>query len=158
MYHQKIIIFVILFCCYWASANENNECDCNILQLYYSEDPDSHDNFTIQSGKIHGRPYYFSMQRDIIWWNKQDKKWSISAYKEINGWPHLLPVTDIISNLSSLCFANNTDWTFLQNDAKVIKLKCFMGQKCKASQGIGGNYQICKTVSKGTGSAMYKVN
>ena len=139
MYHQKIIIFVILFCCYCTSANENNGCDCDILQLNYSEDPDSYDNFTIQSGKIHGRPYYFSMQRDIIWWNKQDNRWSISAHKEIDGQPFFLPTYKITSNASSLCSENNEDWTFLRSDDKVIKSKCFMGQKCSAFQGATSN-------------------
>ena len=142
MYHQKIIIFVIVFCCYCSSAKENINCDCDILQLNYTEDPDYHYNFTIQSTKIHGRPYYFSMNRDIIWWNEKNNKWTCSGYKEFDKGPIFLPVFDIPSNLSSLCSANNSDWTLLRNDTKVIKSKCFMGQKCSAFQEETSNYTL----------------
>ena len=135
MYHQKIIIFVIIFFCYCTSANENNECGCDILQINYSGDPNNTDyNFTIQSEQINGRPYYFSIQRDIIWWNEKDKRWSCNAYKENDQRAFYLPVFDIPRNISSLCFANNTEWTFLRDDDKVVKSKCFIGQKCSASR------------------------
>ena len=72
-----------------ALANENNNCDCDILQIesgvpwipgYKSHGLIGNQNFTKQNGTINGKPHYFSTQPSIISWNGQ--YWSYEIYDD----------------------------------------------------------------------------
>ena len=77
------IFVVILFSSYSVLANEN-DCDCEVLQV---EDPDGkigYQNFTKQNGTRNGKPYYVSMQKNMISWNHNFwsyDKWSMKRFQ-----------------------------------------------------------------------------
>ena len=72
-----------------ALANENNNCDCDILQIesgvpwipgYKPHGLIGNQNFTKQNGTINGKPHYFSTQQSIISWKGQ--YWSYDIYDD----------------------------------------------------------------------------
>ena len=70
-----IIVAIIYQTCSIVSG-KSDDCDCDILQIT-GPDGSSH-NFTKQDDKINGKPYYFSMRRNMISWDNE--KWSYDKY------------------------------------------------------------------------------
>ena len=59
-------------------ANESANCDCDVLQV---DDPDGligYQNFTKQNQTRNGKPIYFSIQQNMIYWDNQ--YWSYDEY------------------------------------------------------------------------------
>ena len=71
---ELFIVFNIIFLCCTVFATETSKCDCDIFQIYYSEDESYHRNFTKQTAEIKGRPIYHSY-KEIIWWNDDKNIW-----------------------------------------------------------------------------------
>ena len=57
-----------------------DQCDCNVLQVNESDDLMGNQNFTKQNGTWNGKPFYFSMQQGRISWNIY--YWSYDIYHE----------------------------------------------------------------------------
>ena len=69
------IVFNIIFLCCTVFATETSKCDCDIFQISYSEDQNFYyRNFTKQTAKVNGQPFYFSFD-DIIFWNEENNSW-----------------------------------------------------------------------------------
>ena len=83
---QKMFIIAAIICqtCSIVSGSnpivfpvdESDDCDCDVLQIT-GPDGSSH-NFTKQDDKINGKPYFFSMRRNMISWDNE--KWSYDKY------------------------------------------------------------------------------
>ena len=75
---QKMFIIVVTIyqTCSIVSSEESGDCDCDVLQIT-GPDGSSH-NFTKQDDKINGKPYFFSMRRNMISWDNE--KWSYDKY------------------------------------------------------------------------------
>ena len=74
---QKMFIIaatIYQFCSF--VSGEIDDCDCDVLQI---TGPDGFcHNFTKQIDKLNGKPYYFSMRRNMISWDNE--KWSYDKY------------------------------------------------------------------------------
>ena len=69
-----LIVFNIIFLCCTVFATDSTKCDCDIYQIYYSEDENIYRNFTKQTAEIKGRPIYNSY-KEMIWWNDEKNSW-----------------------------------------------------------------------------------
>ena len=51
---------------------------------YYQSNEDNYKfyNFTKQSSTINGRPFYYSLNQEIIWWNNKDISWMGQVFVE----------------------------------------------------------------------------
>ena len=79
-------------------ANEN--CDCDVLQI--TEPDGSSSNYTRQNGVINFRPYFFSMKRNLISWNKQ--KWSYDKYdSKLNKFTTKLKLNEDYFSFENMC-------------------------------------------------------
>ena len=57
-------------------TDESNDCNCDVLQI---TGPDGFcHNFTKQNEKLNGKPYFFSMKRNMISWD--NGQWSYDKY------------------------------------------------------------------------------
>ena len=121
--------------CSGLCPNQNFSCD--ILQIYYSEDPNNYHDFIQQSGVINERPFYFSINKEIIWWSNTAKSWMCHAYNE-NGLT-FQPIFQIKKNLRSLNLSNKSNWTILRKDDKIIKSRCVKINRCLAAKEKKGN-------------------
>ena len=79
-----LIIFNIIFLFCTVFANDGTKCECDTLQIYYSEDKNINRTFTVQTVEIKGQPIYYSYVwnvpieatfADIIWWNDEKTNW-----------------------------------------------------------------------------------
>ena len=120
----------VLFCFYQNSyAQENEKCECDILQISTSGEIT---NFTKQ-GEINERPFYFSIkddQEDIVWWNHTASIWMLQYKNDtILLWETLLKVEQDIKCPN---FSNTTDWTVhLDGNNGELKSRCLTDKyKC----------------------------
>ena len=77
-FFQKMFIIVVTIyqTCSIVSSEESGDCDCDVLQI---TGPDGFcHNFTKQNDILNGKPYYFSMKRNMISWDNE--KWSYDKY------------------------------------------------------------------------------
>ena len=117
-----MIFFIICFHYTYISANEGENCDCEILQLI-SEGTNTYRNLTKQSDKINGRPFYFSEIKDILWWNDTSNTWEFQMYLE--SLDTYLPIFQSNKNFSCLNSPIKAAEIFAQSrDIGVIKAKC----------------------------------
>ena len=77
---KLFIVFNLIFLCCTIFATESKKCDCDIYQIYYSEDENIYRNFTKHTEKINGQPIYYSptdnlLWGHIIWWNDKKTSW-----------------------------------------------------------------------------------
>ena len=88
-----IVFNIILLCC-TVLATESTKCDCDIFQIFYSDDENIYRNFTKQTAEIKGQPIYYSYVKDVsqywnmIWWNEEKSQWmghsgKLEDYNEI---------------------------------------------------------------------------
>ena len=126
----------VLFCSYHnSSAQESKNCECDILQISKSG---KITNFTKQSGKINGRPFYFSItdyQEDIVWWNHTASSWMFQKYFEGREvWTTRLEVKQDIDCPN---FSNTTSWAVHpQANNGEIKSRCLPDKsKCSLKKG-----------------------
>ena len=78
--YQIFIIVAIICSSYTVLINGINSCDCDDLQI---QDPDGdigNQNFTKQNDTHNTKPYYFSIQRNMLSWKVPEKKWSYEVY------------------------------------------------------------------------------
>ena len=64
--YQTFIVVAIIHLSYTVLANGINRCDCDDLQI---QDPDGdigNQNFTKQNDTHNMKPYYFSIQRNML--------------------------------------------------------------------------------------------
>ena len=63
---QNIFFNIFLTFCfqnqkYAVWSKKDKDCECDIIQVSKSQEPNKYYEFTRQSGKINGRPFYFSI-------------------------------------------------------------------------------------------------
>ena len=73
---RTFLILAITYSSYGVLPNEIENCDCDVLQV--SGNLMGNQDFTKQNGNLNGKPYYFSKQQDMIYWDK--KYWSFEKY------------------------------------------------------------------------------
>ena len=112
---KAFVSFLVAILCNSALANENEECDCEILQLHFIEDPIkiNYYNFTRQNQYlIGGKPTYFSLTKNIhniIWWNKTENVWNGNSYKLNSVAAQLFPYP----YPKTFCKSNDSNWLSL---------------------------------------------
>ena len=52
-----------------SQSLEEVNCNCEILQIYNSDNPSSYHNFTKHAGEINGKPFFFSIKSRMIQWS-----------------------------------------------------------------------------------------
>ena len=129
-------------------ANESQNCNCEILQIYNSENPSLYHNFSKQAGEINGKPFYFSIKSRMIHWSNLENRWMGNIYLKQYGvfGPIGPPHNDAIANLiehNSSCLSFSSERNY--ND--VTKVKCLVDNfgKCFAIRQQKGEIQTGKT-------------
>ena len=72
-------IFVIMFLsfCVLVSPSKNCECDLLLIDTDGQASRNGDHYFTKQSESIKGQPVYYSFRGDLIWWNNDEKRWTV---------------------------------------------------------------------------------
>ena len=66
--------------CFCVLVSPSKNCECDLLHIRYSDGQSSQNGdhyFTKQSEKIIGQPFYYSFRGDFIWWNNDEKSWTV---------------------------------------------------------------------------------
>ena len=77
----QFIYVAIIFSCYNVLANQNDSCDCDVLEIK-SNGVIGNQNFTKQSLPLYDKPNYFSMQKNLIYWFKNSWIYAIHIDSE----------------------------------------------------------------------------
>ena len=80
---QIFVILAITYSSYTVLADESDNCDCNVLQIYdkFNSSGIGIQNFTKQNDTHNGNPIYFSTQRNML--TSNDKFWTYYQYNAI---------------------------------------------------------------------------
>ena len=112
------IIVAIIYSSYSVLADESNNCDCDILQIYSPDALFDYQNFTKQNATHNGKPIYFSTQKYMISWNNH--RWyyeKYNAYSKQFEWRENY-VTKSFS-FENMC--KNKTVLIIRNDGELIK-------------------------------------
>ena len=66
--------------CFCVLVGQSKNCECDLLLIRYSDGQSSQNGdhyFTKQSVSIKEQPVYYSFKGDLIWWNKDEKSWTV---------------------------------------------------------------------------------
>ena len=75
---QMFIIVAITYSSYTVLADESDNCDCNVLQIYDKFGVIGIQNFTKQNNTHNGNPIYFSTLQNMI--TSNDDHWTYYQY------------------------------------------------------------------------------
>ena len=122
-----IFTIVVLICFYHkSSAQESEKCDCDIFQLsknFIKENIYEQTNFTKQSGKINGQPFYFKItageEMNIVWWNETASSLMLQNYAR----GFATPISEVKNNTKCPNFSNTEDWTTLSNNGNGVEIR-----------------------------------
>ena len=78
----QFYIVAIIYSCYSFIVTESAKCDCDVLEVK-SNGVIGNQNFTKQSGTVHDKPFYFSMEKCVIYWF--DGHWSYAVHIDSHG-------------------------------------------------------------------------
>ena len=128
----EIFIISVIIClhCY-TFAFEKDICDIIQISMFDSEDHQSttrfNYNFTKQlpNNTINGRPFYFSLNQEIIWWNDKENSWMGQVFlgQDLNDF---YPIFQINENLDSLDYSKGKNWTLVwKGQEGYITQKCY---------------------------------
>ena len=122
--HIAIISFIIWFRLILLAKAEN-KCDTIEFKVV-SRNTSFHSNFTKQSFDFNGRPLYYSLNMEIIWWNSEENTWlGHEFFEEIQEKERFVELFQIEKNYSYLGFSREENWTVLLNgDNSDIKSRC----------------------------------
>ena len=151
----EIFIISVIIClhCY-TFAFEKDVCDIIQISIFDSEDQQSsmfNYNFTKQpsTNTINGRPFYYSLNQEIIWWNNKENSWMGQVFVE-QDLKDFFPIFQINENLDSLDFSKGKNWTLLWNGQKrYITQKCYpISKECVGTDKNSHTINFSKSISK----------
>ena len=76
----QLIIVAIIYLCYSIIFIESKVCECDVLQVKEPSGVIGYQNFTKQSGTLDNKPFYFSLQKGLIYSNYS--QWSYAIYDD----------------------------------------------------------------------------
>ena len=119
-------IFVLICSYHNSSAKESEKCECDIFQLsknFSKENSVEITNFTKQSGKINGQPFYFKItpgeEMNIVWWNETANSLMLQNYAR----GFATPISEFKNNTKCPNFSNTEDWTMLSNNGNGVEIR-----------------------------------
>ena len=114
-------IVIISFISVLTKADEK----CDTIEFKgVSRNRSLHSNFTKQSFDFDGRPLYYSLNMEIIWWNGEENSWLGYEFFE-ERFVEFVELFQILKNYSHLGFSREENWTVLWNgDDDNIKSRC----------------------------------
>ena len=77
----QFYIVAIIYSCYSFIVTESANCDCDVLEVK-SNCVIGNQNFTKQSGTLYDKPFYFSMEKCVIYWFEDH--WSYAVHIDSN--------------------------------------------------------------------------
>lgn len=98
----------------WSTANKNEICDSEILQIlkidpdykYYTYTKQSEGTSNLTDGLINGRPVFVSTEEDIIYWNNSTNTWTFETY--FRAQKRFLPTFQLREKVTHLNFSVNS--------------------------------------------------
>ena len=108
----------------WFSALAKASEKCDTIEFKgESRNTSFHTNFTEQSFDFNGRPLYYSLNLEIIWWNSEENTWlGFTYFEEVE---RFVPLFQIVKDYSQLGFSRKENWTVLwDKESTIIKSRC----------------------------------
>ena len=124
---QNYIFITSFIIWFWFSVLAKADEKCGTIEFKgLSRYTSFHSNFTKQSFDFNGRPLYYSLNMEIIWWNSEENSWlGHEFFEEIQEKERFVELFQIEKNYSYLGFSRNENWTILWNgDDNDIKSRC----------------------------------
>ena len=128
MNYISLIVTICIVICFYpiSSAQESEKCDCDIFQLsknFIEENRTEITNFTKQSGKINGQPFYFKItaeeEMNIVWWNETVSSLMLQNYAR----GFATPIAEVKNNTKCPNFSKTEDWTKLSNNPNGVEIR-----------------------------------
>ena len=128
MNNISLIFTICIVICFYhiSSAQESEKCDCDIFQLsknFIEENRYEQTNFTKQSGKINGQPFYFKItageEMNIVWWNETASSLMLQNYAR----GFATPILEVKNDTNCPNFSNTEDWTTLSNNRNGVEIR-----------------------------------
>ena len=116
-------------------------CDCDVLEVK-SNGTIGNQNFTRQRHTLFGKPFYFSMKKDVIYWNKT--YWSFSVHIDEGFQKYFHEEQKYEMNFFSprnIC--KNTTWSGIANTTYFLKTRCLRdNNNCSETRQVAINEAI----------------
>ena len=104
---QFIIIAIIYSGCI-ILAIESANCDCDVLEVK-SNGKIGYQNFTKQIVTLHDKPFYFSKNKHVIYWD--NRHWSYShLFNKSGGWNKRGGGVQVAKSINQYVNAINKEW------------------------------------------------
>ena len=130
---KMFVTFLVIILNDLAIANDTcTNIHISILDLVDHENVLEY-NFTKQISNINDRPFYYSLNQEVIWWNVQESCWIGQSFYEqdVNDFVLIFQINENVYNLDVLDGKNwKMSW---KGKERLISLRCFtLSRKCLA--------------------------
>ena len=121
-----MVIISFTICSLILLARAEDKCHTIEFKVVSRNSTSFHSNFTKQSFDFNGRPLYYSLNMEIVWWNSEENTWlGHEFFEEIQEKERFVELFQIEKNYSYLGFSREENWTVLWNgDNSDIKSRC----------------------------------
>ena len=118
----QFIFVVIIFLFYNFLATQSKACDCEVLEVK-SNGTIGNQKFTKQSVTINEKTLYFSMNKDVIYWNKTYWSYSIHLDEDFQKHFHEMQKYKMeYFSLENIC--KNRTWSGIIKTTAVLNTRC----------------------------------